>query len=476
MLHSAPRPGAAAPRRLRLPHDDRRPRRATARGRARPSSARAKAGQLSALPSGRVELPRAAPTTYATSTRWSRAHPGLVRPVHAAAEVGRGPRRSRGVEIASDVNRTDDGRPVYVVMGAAPRARVAVRRGQHGVRARPRRRATAATRASPRCSTGARRSSSRSSTPTASRSRAAPSPRRRARARSPLQAHELPARCGTDDPAPRAPPSAASTSTATTARTGAATARRVSDGRRHLPRAVAVVRARERRRSTSSPSACRSRTCSRSTTSPALVLRPPGLQGARPGARTRTRLKTLGDAMGEATGYSSEYGYQLYEVTGATEDWNYVAQGAFGYTIELGGEPGNQTPTFQGPYQTHVVDQYLGSAGRRDRRARGARGAPARRRAGGQRRRPRVVAGSAPAGRDCCACARSFATTTSPICTDRRHERARATARSRRPRFTIDDFLDTTLDRPGRRAASRGTSTRRRGRSSARPGGPRRGR
>ena len=89
-----------------------------------------------------------------------------------------------------------------------------------------------------------------------------------------------------------------------------------------------------------------------------------------------------------STGYSSEYGYQLYEVTGATEDWNYVAQGAFGYTIELGGEPAADA-TFQGPYQTHVVDQYLGSTAPPDRGARRARGAAARRRAGGQPARPR---------------------------------------------------------------------------------------
>ena len=54
------------------------------------------------------------------------------------------------------------------------------------------------------------------------------------------------------------------------------------------------------------------------------------------------------------------YGSAPLEVTGVTEDWNYVSQGSFGYTIELGG--GSGTPTFQGPYQTHVVDQYLGSA------------------------------------------------------------------------------------------------------------------
>jgi hypothetical protein len=92
-----------------------------------------------------------------------------------------------------------------------------------------------------------------------------------------------------------------------------------------------------------------------------LILRPPGFQ--RLGrARDEARLKSLGDAMAAATGYESRYGYELYEVTGALEDWNYVAQGAFGYTIELGGAYAGDT-SFQGTYATHVVDQYLGRAG-----------------------------------------------------------------------------------------------------------------
>lgn len=92
-----------------------------------------------------------------------------------------------------------------------------------------------------------------------------------------------------------------------------------------------------------------------------LVLRPPGFRnlGLAP---DEARLKALGDAMAAATGYASQYGYQLYDVNGATEDWNYAAQGAFGYTIELGGAyPGD--PDFQGTYQTHVIDQYLGRVG-----------------------------------------------------------------------------------------------------------------
>ena len=39
-------------------------------------------------------------------------------------------------------------------------------------------------------------------------------------------------------------------------------------------------------------------------------------------------MKALGDAMGDATGWTSELGYEtLGDITGATEDWNYFAQG-----------------------------------------------------------------------------------------------------------------------------------------------------
>ena len=51
----------------------------------------------------------------------------------------------------------------------------------------------------------------------------------------------------------------------------------------------------------------------------ALVLRAPGLksQGLAP---DEPALKALGDAMGKATGYTSQYGWQLYDTTGTTED------------------------------------------------------------------------------------------------------------------------------------------------------------
>ncbi len=88
----------------------------------------------------------------------------------------------------------------------------------------------------------------------------------------------------------------------------------------------------------------------------ALVLRPPGLQeeGLAP---DEARLKVLGDAMGKSTGYTSQYGWQLYDTTGTTEDWTYSATAGFGYTIELGPSGGD----FHGDYETHMVDEWTGS-------------------------------------------------------------------------------------------------------------------
>ena len=66
-----------------------------------------------------------------------------------------------------------------------------------------------------------------------------------------------------------------------------------------------------------------------------LVLRPPGLasQGLAP---DEPALKALGDSMAVENGYTSQYGWQLYDTTGTTEDWSYAATGGFGYTFEIG--------------------------------------------------------------------------------------------------------------------------------------------
>jgi zinc carboxypeptidase len=66
-----------------------------------------------------------------------------------------------------------------------------------------------------------------------------------------------------------------------------------------------------------------------------LVLRPPGIksQGL---AYDHESYKALGDNMAAQNGYTSQYGWQLYDTTGTTEDWSYGATGGFGFTFEIG--------------------------------------------------------------------------------------------------------------------------------------------
>jgi hypothetical protein len=89
-----------------------------------------------------------------------------------------------------------------------------------------------------------------------------------------------------------------------------------------------------------------------------LVLRPPGRHndGLAP---DEVALKKLGDRMARDTGYTSQYGFQLYDTSGTTEDWNYGAAGTFGYTIEMG--PDSQHGgNFHVAYQDAVIDQWTG--------------------------------------------------------------------------------------------------------------------
>ena len=88
----------------------------------------------------------------------------------------------------------------------------------------------------------------------------------------------------------------------------------------------------------------------------ALVLRPPGLHDGGK-APDEERMKQIGDAMANATGYTSEYGFQLYDTAGTTEDDTYAATGGYGYTIEIGPEGGN----FHMPYETGVIDEWTGN-------------------------------------------------------------------------------------------------------------------
>ena len=68
-------------------------------------------------------------------------------------------------------------------------------------------------------------------------------------------------------------------------------------------------------------------------------------------------MKDLGDDMQAATGWTSERGYEtLGDITGATEDWNYFAQASYGYTPEARGL------NFHANYQDSVIEEYVGDA------------------------------------------------------------------------------------------------------------------
>jgi len=95
-----------------------------------------------------------------------------------------------------------------------------------------------------------------------------------------------------------------------------------------------------------------------------LVLREPGYAGAG-NTPDEAIYKALGDQMAAQNGYSSQFGYQLYDTTGTTEDWSYYATGGLGFTFEHGAS------SFH-PVFSNVVNYYFGSgstAGKGNREA-----------------------------------------------------------------------------------------------------------
>ena len=65
-------------------------------------------------------------------------------------------------------------------------------------------------------------------------------------------------------------------------------------------------------------------------------------------------MASLGGAMQQATGWRSALGWDIGEITGATEDWNYFTQGAYGYTPEQRGV------NFHPDFEDAVVREYTG--------------------------------------------------------------------------------------------------------------------
>ena len=172
------------------------------------------------------------------------------------------------------------------------------------------------------------------------------------------------------------------------------------------------------------------------------VLRQPGNFDYGETSPDEARFKALGDPMAAAVGYDSLLGWQLYPVHGATEDWNYIAQGSMGYTIEIGPPA---TGTFQGPYQTHVVDQFEGGPaggntgkGLRESLLLAAEQA-------GDETAHAVLAGTAPAGR-VIRVRKEFRTSTSTICaSDDSNDGGRTCATKLADPRTFADFIDTSI-------------------------------
>jgi hypothetical protein len=86
----------------------------------------------------------------------------------------------------------------------------------------------------------------------------------------------------------------------------------------------------------------------------ALMLRPPGQQET-PDTPDEGPMKALGDLMAKHSGLKSQRSWELYDTTGTTIDWTYGAMGTWSYTPELGGTG------FHGEHPEHVVEQYTGT-------------------------------------------------------------------------------------------------------------------
>ena len=83
------------------------------------------------------------------------------------------------------------------------------------------------------------------------------------------------------------------------------------------------------------------------------MLRPPGLRAQGP-SPDEGIYKELGDRMSQQNGYTSQFGYDLYDTTGTTEDWSYYATGGLGYTFEIGFNE------FHPPFE-EAIGEYVGA-------------------------------------------------------------------------------------------------------------------
>ena len=142
----------------------------------------------------------------------------------------------------------------------------------------------------------------------------------------------------------------------------------------------------------------------------ALVLRPPGT-GAAGLSPDESRMKAIGDEIAAKAGYTSQYGFQLYDTSGTTEDDSYAATGGYGYTIEMGPPDGN----FHMPYETGVVAEWTGQNPHSQNRGGLREGLLVAARAAAEKADHAILQGAAPAGR-VLRLHKNFETLTSPFC------------------------------------------------------------
>jgi hypothetical protein len=109
-----------------------------------------------------------------------------------------------------------------------------------------------------------------------------------------------------------------------------------------------------------------------------LVLRPPGIQ-AQGETVDEPVYKQLGAEMTAENGYSNDFGYQLYDTSGTTEDWSYNATGGLGFTYEIGcitknAQTGECTTGHFHPPFAEMVKEYEGQTAFSDANGRDGKG------------------------------------------------------------------------------------------------------
>ena len=202
----------------------------------------------------------------------------------------------------------------------------------------------------------------------------------------------------------------------------------------------------------------------------ALVLRPPGVSGAGL-APDEPRLKAIGDAIGTAAGYTSQYGFELYDTSGTTDDESYAATGGYGYTVEMGPPDGN----FHMPYAIGTIAEWTGNNPHAGGRGGLREGLLIAAEAAANPPDHAILRGRAPAGK-VLRLVRRFQTRTSPYCLTG-VDPILSTLEpicltGEKPPLLLDDELDARRRCPAA-ARTPGTSTSRRARSSAPPAGSR---